>query len=80
MNNIKPVVDITYTHGNKYTKKWIGFAKNRAGGGFSLYYLYNGGRFGSEAEVLKGIEAIRNGGIFEVGDVKKVASDEYVRD
>lgn len=44
--------NVTYQHGNKYTKAWIGNCKYEGGGGFSLYHQYNGGRFTSK----RGIE------------------------
>ena len=43
--------NVTYQHGSKYTKAWIGHCEYENGGGFSLSYLYNGGRFASRRKI-----------------------------
>jgi len=43
--------NITYQHGTKYTKNWVGSCKYENGGGFSLSNNYNGGRFTSKKDI-----------------------------
>ncbi|MCK9544449.1 MAG: hypothetical protein M0R03_20715 [Novosphingobium sp.] len=64
-------LEIEYQHGNKYTKKWIGFAKRTSGGGFSLEHDYNGGRFKSQKDILSCIENLKKEG-YTIKSVKDV--------
>jgi len=72
-----PELSIKYVHGNKYTRHWIVFCKHKLGG-FSLSYLYNGGRFSSEKEVLKGIENIKAEG-WPIKSVEKIMDYNQLR-
>ena len=74
---MKQGVSVQYTHGNKYTKKWVGFVKRLdTGGGFSLSYLYNGGRFNSEKEIFLAIDGLKKDG-YNVTNVEKVNELTY---
>ncbi len=73
-------VNLRYTNKGKYSgKKWIAFCKHELGG-FSFSYLYNGGRFNSEKEVLEGIKYFNeHNKTFEIIDLKRVNSYEELR-
>ena len=73
--SMKLGVSVQYTHGNKYTKKWIGYVQRiDTGGGFSLSDLYNGGRFNSEAEIHKAIDGLEKDGyiVVSIDKVKEI--------
>ena len=77
MEYLKPHITIKYCHGNKYTKNWIGYCKHSLGG-FSLSYLYNGGRFNSEREIFRGIEKLKSEG-WIVDLIEKVDNYSKIR-